>query len=155
MNSCWNENLIIFIMELVSTCSDSWIKIWVFGAYPMLTPNQTWSNLLKIFVDLEFDIKPWKMLFCEDFDLVWPLAKVDQGYFGHFGWKSHFERSDVWMGCATPLYMFSWPMKRKWYFWVFQGPARKSKVDKIWYQQQVVKVYHAINSFLAKFFKSL
>ena len=35
--------------------------------------GQTWSKFLKISKELEFDIKPWKMLFCEDFDLVWPL----------------------------------------------------------------------------------
>ena len=29
----------------------------------------------------------------------------------------------------------SGPMERKWYFWIFQGPARKSRVDKIRYQQ--------------------
>ena len=31
MNSHWNENLIIFAMALVSTHSNSWIKIRVFG----------------------------------------------------------------------------------------------------------------------------
>ena len=29
------------------------------------------------------------------------------------------------------------PMERKWYFWIFRGPACKSRVDKIQYQQQL------------------
>ena len=32
--------------------------------------GQTWSKLLKIFEKLGFDVKLWKLLFCEDFDLV-------------------------------------------------------------------------------------
>ena len=58
MNSHWNENLIIFAMALVSTCFDDRIKIKVFGAHQELTPGQTWSKLIKIFEEPEFDIKP-------------------------------------------------------------------------------------------------
>ena len=74
MNSRWNENFIIFTMELVSTCFDDRIKIKASRAHEESTLGQTWSKLLKISEKLGFDIKPWKMLFFEDIDLVWPLV---------------------------------------------------------------------------------
>ena len=74
MSSCWNDNLIIFAVTLVSTHFNRHIKIWVFGAHQESSLGQTWSKLLKISEEIRFDIKPWKMLFCEDFDLVWPLV---------------------------------------------------------------------------------
>ena len=58
MNSRWNENLIIFTMELISTRFDGRIKIRVSRAYQESTPGQTWLNLLKISKELGFDIKP-------------------------------------------------------------------------------------------------
>ena len=39
--------------------------------------ESTWSNLPKIFEKLEFDVKLWKLLFCESFDFIWP--SVDLG----------------------------------------------------------------------------
>ena len=91
-------------------------RLGFFEAHHESTPSQIWSKLLKISKELKFDIKSWKMLFCEDFDIVWPLVKprVDKG---HFGWKRHFERSET--GCATPLYMFSWPHGEKMIFFRF------------------------------------
>ena len=57
-------------MAMVSTLSNGGFKIRVSGAHQKSTLGQTWSKLLKISEDLGFDIKPGKMLFCEDFDLV-------------------------------------------------------------------------------------
>ena len=79
MNSFWNESLIIFAMELVSTCSDNRIKIRVFGPISdrlWVKLNQTWPKLLKISEKLGFGAKLWKMLFCECLDLVWPTIKL-------------------------------------------------------------------------------
>ena len=125
MSSCWNENSIIFVMKLVSIYSDGWIKIGVFGAHQESTPSQTWSNLLKVFEELRFDIKPWKMLFCEDFDLWsthgWPRT------FWSFWLKKHFERSGVRMRCAMSLYMFSWPHGEKMIFLDFLGSGMQIK----------------------------
>ena len=57
-------------MALASTRSDSWIKIRV------LVPPRVniRSNLTKIFEELGFDVKAWKMSFGEDSDLVWILV---------------------------------------------------------------------------------
>ena len=66
---------------IVSTYSDGRIKIRVSKAHQESTLGQTWSKLLKISEELEFDIKPRKMLFGEDFG----QPRVDQGHFGHFG----------------------------------------------------------------------
>ena len=48
MNSRWNENFIIFTMELVLTHSEGRIKIRAFGARRELIPGQIWSNLVKV-----------------------------------------------------------------------------------------------------------
>ena len=48
MNSFWTENLIIFVMALVSTRSDDRIKIRVFGDHSRSTLSQTRSNLVKV-----------------------------------------------------------------------------------------------------------
>ena len=76
MNSRWNENSIIFTMALVSTRSGSRIKIRVFG------PTRDWlhvklgQSLLKISEKLRFEVKLWKMLFCESSDHVWPFIEL-------------------------------------------------------------------------------
>ena len=72
MNSRWNENLIIFVGS----------KLGFLG--PLGIDFR--SNLLKFSEKLEFDVKIWKILFCEAFDLVRPLVKlrVDWGHSGHF-----------------------------------------------------------------------
>jgi len=57
MNSCCNENLIIFAMALVSTCSDSWIKIRVLGP-PRVNSGSNLVKVAKNSKELEFDIKP-------------------------------------------------------------------------------------------------
>ena len=62
--------MIIFTMTLVSTYFDSRIKIRVFRVRQESTPGQTWSKFPKISEKLEFDLKPLKKKFCEDFDLV-------------------------------------------------------------------------------------
>jgi len=56
MNSRWNENLIIFAGS----------KLGFLG--PLGIDFK--SNLLKFSEKLGFDVKIWKMLFCEAFDLV-------------------------------------------------------------------------------------
>jgi len=58
MSSRGNENLIIFVMKLVSIRSNGQIKIKVFGAHQESTLGQTWSKSLKISKELMFDIKP-------------------------------------------------------------------------------------------------
>ena len=75
MNSRWNEDLIIFKMALVSTHSNDQIKIWVSRARRKLTSGQfgqSCQNLQKAW----FDVKLWKVLLCEGFDLVWPTVNL-------------------------------------------------------------------------------
>ena len=77
MNSRWNENLIIFAMALdqpVLTTRSILGFLGPIGSQLRVKFGQTWSKFLKISKELEFDIKPWKMLFFEDIDLVWPLV---------------------------------------------------------------------------------
>ena len=136
MNSHWIENLIFFAMALVSTCFDVWIKIRVYGAHLELTPSQTWSKLLKISKELGFDIKPRKMLFCEDFDHVWPSINLElnKGILVILGEKDTLS-APISERVAPRHYICSCdPMERKWHFWIFQGPARKSRANKIQYQ---------------------
>ena len=52
----------------------AWSKLGFLGPLG-LTPGQTWSNQEKISEKLGFDVKLWKILFCEGFDLVWPSVK--------------------------------------------------------------------------------
>ena len=49
-------------------------NIRVSGAYRESTLGQTWLKLPKISEKFEFDVKLWKVLFCEGFDLIWPLV---------------------------------------------------------------------------------
>ena len=137
MNSRWNHNLIIFAMELVSTHSDERVKFRVFRAHRESTSSQTWSKLPIFSKELGFDIKPWKMLFYDDFDLVWPLVNpgltkgilvilAKKGTLGALMFKRVAPRHSR---CPHG------PMERKLYFWIFWGPAHKSRADKIWYQQ--------------------
>ena len=72
MNSCWNKNWIIFTMTLVSTYFGSRIKIRVFRPtqdWFQVKFGQTWSKLSKLSMKLGFDVKLWKILFSEGFDL--------------------------------------------------------------------------------------
>ena len=117
MNSCWNGNLIIFVMELVSTSSHGWIKIIVFGAHQESTLGQTWTKLPKIFDELGFEIKPWKMIF----NIVWPLVNpgLTRGILvilaekGTLGALMSEQVVPCHFGCLCS------PMERKWYFWIF------------------------------------
>ena len=43
---------------------------------PRSTPGQIWSKLLKISEKLRFEVKLWKMLFCEGFDFIWPSVNL-------------------------------------------------------------------------------
>ena len=136
MNSRWNENLIIFTMALVSTRSNCWIKIRVSRGHQESTLGQTWSNLLKIFEEVGFDIKSWKMLFCEYFNIVWPLVNpgLTRGILVILAKKGTLS-APVSKRVAPLHYICSYnPMEREWYFWVFQGPTSKSRADKIQYQ---------------------
>ena len=129
-------------MALVSTCFDDRIKITVSRAHQESTPSQTWSKLLKISEGLKFDIKPWKMLFCEDFDLIWPSVnpRLTRGIFVILAEKDTLSTS-VSKRVAPHHYICSCdPMERKWYFWVFQGLARKSKANKIRYQHSLLSL---------------
>ena len=91
------------------------------------------------FEELEFDIKPWNMLFCVDFDLVWPLVKLGltrgiSAEKGTLGVPVFEQIAPRHFGCSGG------PMERKWYFWIFRGLACKLTVDKIWYQHMVTSV---------------
>ena len=110
-------------MELVSTFLGDHIKIRVSRAHLESTLGQTWSKLLKISEELGFDIKPWKMLFSEDFDLVWPLVnpRLTRGILIILARKRHFERSGAQTSYVMPLYMFSWPHGEKIIFFGFFG----------------------------------
>ena len=133
MNSRWNENLIIFTMKLVLTHSYGQIKIRIYGAHQESTPGQIWLKLLKISEELGFDIKRWKMLFCGDFGLVWHLVnpRLIRGILVEKDTLS----APVFERVVPHYYICSCDsMERKWYFWVFPGPAHKSRVDKIRYQ---------------------
>ena len=111
MNSRWNENLIISAMVLVSTHSDSWIKIGFLGP-PKIN---FWLNLVKIFKIL-WEAQVW----CKTMKNVvllgfWPLVKprADYRHFGHFSWKRHFGYSSAQTGCATLFWMFLRPRGEK------------------------------------------
>ena len=122
MNSRWNDNLIIFAMEVVSTHFDDWVKIRVFRPHRESTPCQTWSKLPKIFMELGFDIKLWKMLFCENFNLVCPLVnlRLTRGILVILAEKGTLGAPmSEWVvphhfGCPHG------PMERKFYFWIFR-----------------------------------
>ena len=122
MNSRWNDNLIIFAMEVVSTHFDDWVKIRVFRPHRESTPCQTWSKLPKIFMELGFDIKLWKMLFCENFNLVCPLVnlRLTRGILVILAEKGTLGAPmSEWVvphhfGCPHG------PMERKLYFWIFR-----------------------------------
>ena len=110
-------------MTLVSTRSNGWIKIRVFGAHQESAPGQTWSKLLKISEELGFDIKPWKILFGENFDLVWPLVnpRFTKSILVILAEKDTL-RALVFERVALRHYICSHnPMKRKWYFFYFLG----------------------------------
>ena len=68
--------------------------------------------------------------------LTFGQPRVDQGHFGHFGWKGTLSASVSER--VTPChYICSHdPMERKWYFWIFQCLVHKSRSNKIWYQQR-------------------
>ena len=128
MYSRWNDNLKIFAMMLVSTYSNSHIKIRVFG------PTQDWfqvklgQSCLKISEKLEF---------FESLDLAWPSIepRADQGHFGHFRWRRHFECSDVRTSCVPSSLVSSRPYEEKMIFLDFLGSNTQIEVEKIWYQQ--------------------
>ena len=130
MNSPWNENLIIFVMALVSTCSNSRIKI---------SPSKInfGSKLSKFSVKLGFDVKLWKMLLLSvltSFDLRSNLGLI-RGILvilaknGTSGALVPKHVAQCCSGCSRGS------MERKRYFWTFRGPACKSRADKIQYQQ--------------------
>ena len=74
MNSHWKRNLIIFVMTLVPTNFGNRIKIRFLGRFWESNSGQTWSKLTKIFDNLRFDVKTWKMLFWDGFDQFLPLV---------------------------------------------------------------------------------
>ena len=136
MNIHWNYNLIIFAMALVSTCLDDQIMIRVSRAHRCqlrVKLGQIWLKLLKNCEELGFDIKPWKILFCENFDLVWPSVKprLTRGILT----KKDTLNAPMFKQVAPHHYKYSHDlMERKWHLWVFQGLARKSRADEIQYQ---------------------
>ena len=104
MNSLWKGNLIIFVMALVLTRSNGQIKIKVSGALGV-NPE---SNLVK-----DDENHRVARVLCRNMKNVvlrwfWPTLtfgqpRVDQGHFGQFDWKRHFECSDARTDCATSI----------------------------------------------------
>ena len=89
------------------------------------------------------------MLFCEDFDLIWPSVNprlirgilvilVEKGTLGALVSERvvpcHF-------GCSHD------PMERNKHFWIFWGSARKSRAVKIWYQHRLESEADSLKKF--------
>ena len=110
MNSRRNENLIIFAMTLVQPVLIVGSKLRFLGP-PRVNFG---SNLVKVAKNPQEARVWWKNMKGVILCGFWPCLtfsqpKVDQGHFGHFSWKRHFECSSIQMSYATSLYMFSWP----------------------------------------------
>ena len=95
-------------------------KLWFLGPFGV----NFGSNLvkwLKISKKLGFDEKLWKVLFCVDFNIVWPSVnpRLTRGILviltrkGTFGAPVSEWVAPCHSGCSCGL------MERKWYFWVF------------------------------------
>ena len=102
--------------------------------------GQTWSNLLKISKELEFDINHEKCFFFfgEDFDLIWPSVNLGltRGILVEKGTLSALVSEWV----APHHYICSYdPMERKRYFLGFSGSS--TQIDGL--------TKYDINSFLA------
>ena len=118
------------------------------GFWPLLEVN-SWSNLIKIFDNSEFDVKTWKISFCWSFDHFWPL--INSRLTGTF-WSFWLETA-VWV-LWYPNGLKSWwsrcshgPPMSKWFFWNFWCLAWKSKADKTWYQVQRILPYFEVPTY--------
>ena len=121
-------------MALILTCFDDRIKIRVFKAHWVSTPSQTWSKLLKISKEFGFDVKLWKVLFCKDFDLVWPLVNpgLTRGILVILAEKGTLS-TPTFEQVAPCHYMCSCdPMEKKWYFFGF---------SRVWHANRGWKKY--------------
>ena len=93
------------------------------------------SNLVKVTKNLlqaQVWVKLWKMLFCENLDLIWPSVKprVDEGHFGHFHEKGT-------LGTLVPERVVPRhsrcshdPVERKWYVFYFSGSNTQIKGEQ-------------------------
>ena len=135
MNSCWNENLIIFAMALISTRFHSWIKIRIFGP----TRDRLWVKLVQ-----SCHKSPRSSGFVRvltSFDL-WSNLRLTMGILAKRDISGAPVSERVALrhsGCSCG------PKERKLYFGVFQGSTRKLKVEKIWYQQDATRILLGIS----------
>ena len=87
------------------------------------TLGQIWPKLTKSSNYLGFDVETWRMSFWWSFDLNDILNALMSK-----------QVKPWWSRCSHTLSV------RKWFFWNFQGPAHKSRMDKIWYQQMKLEI---------------
>ena len=121
MQRCWSQ---------LSTCSNGRIKIRVVGPLGVKLGQslrkyqiaRVWCKNMKNMVLRWF----WPAL-------TFGQPRVNQGHFGQFDMKWHFEYSNAQMGCAMSIQMFPQPHERNLIFWNFQGLARKSRANKLQY----------------------
>ena len=113
-------------------------KLGFLGPIEIVNPE---SNLVK-FAKILREARVWyktikNVVLWGDFDLVWPLVNsgLTKGILVILAKKCTLS-APMSEQVAPRHYICSHdPMERKWYFCVFQGLARKSREDKIQYQQ--------------------
>ena len=123
--SAYENTLMVSIFFLACRKTSSslycWSSLRAFRAHQESTLGQIWSKLLIIFEKLGFDIKPWKIFFYKDFDLVWPLINLwlTRGIFVILAEKDTLS-APISERVMPHHYICSRdPMEGKWYFWIF------------------------------------